>query len=103
MPLTDKQKEDWKRWNGDKEFKIGRQYHKSGWLTKAPERGPFGSKKRYVLPLCCFVVFLQFPPAALFFYAVCCLLFVVFVFVFPDRYIFFFLSCCYMSPSCLVR
>jgi len=45
--LTDKQKEAWKRWHGDEEFKIGRQYWKSGWLTKAPENFFGMSRKRW--------------------------------------------------------
>jgi len=47
MPLTDKQQEEWKRWHGQDEFKIGRQYYKSGWMNKAPENFLGTSKKRW--------------------------------------------------------
>lgn len=49
MPLTEKQQEAWKKEAGEKEFKIGRQNQKSGWLEFLPEdAGLFGGKKRWI-------------------------------------------------------
>lgn len=55
MPLTEKQLAAWKRHHGDREFKIGKQYYKSGWLTKAPER--FGSAHKRWFELRHYVLF----------------------------------------------
>lgn len=47
MPLTEKQLAAWKKHHGDREFKIGKQYYKSGWLKKAPENALGRSHERW--------------------------------------------------------